>query len=229
MAIHRGMLTVPSLGQHLDIMRLKLLSLYDFLEPFGWYVSSYENWDAHTHGAFGIILTHPKWGNIRYGSTNNGIYNQSIGVDSSPEGGTINNMAGIYWNTNTHATGPGMVYVENNDCFVLHQGDLGSIPAGNEYIGKFGGSGFISGKLIGKDLYFPTTRFLGVVAEGDLIGLSGYALRRSAGGASGVFYNELIPGLSTYTRVAVLPVGEYLISGKRYYQFSTNLFALIEV
>lgn len=242
MSIHTGVLyqkSVPTF--HPDAYVEMRLALLNFLAPFGWTEAArVGNWGSYLGDAttVGIVLSHPRWGCIYWGSNVGAGTALKFGISSSSGDIRILKSTLIAWdNINTPGSiGPAVTYIEHDDYVMLKIGTAmgGGAMAGDMFFVSTGSYQFIDDRAFNSSLeqseYFcPTTRYTSSVAENSQIGLEKKLLRKFKGDSTGLLTTERLPGLVTYSYGAVLPLGEYLINGKRYYQFSTGLYVLAEI
>lgn len=244
MSIHTGVLyqkPVPVFAPDAYVeMRLALLH---FLAPFGWTEKTrVGDWVNFSGGSTtqGIVLLHPKWGCIYWGSSVQPGTFLMLGISSSSGDGRIFKTISTYveWRNSglSGSIGPVVTYIEHDNHATLKIGSTanGGVMAGDIFFVSTGSYQFLDDRVFNSSLeqsdYFcPTTRYTSSIAENSQIGLGKNVLRKFKADSTGFLTTEPLPGLAAYSYGSVLPVGEYLINGKRYYQFSTNLYVLAEI
>lgn len=215
------------------------LALLHFLAPFGWTeVARVGDWVSFPRTVpTGIVLSHPKWGCIYWGSNGEYANYLALGISSSSGDDLIFELTSVYvlWNYSAlGGTGPAVTYIEHDNYAVLKISTTIGVMSGNMFFASTGSYQFLDKRVFNSareqtDYFCPTTRYTSSIPEDLQIGLEKNVFRKFSGDSTGLLTIKPIPGFVTYSYGSVLPVGEYLINGKRYYQFSTNLYVLAEI
>ena len=237
MSIHTGVLYQQPTSSEKEGRTEMRLALLHFLAPFGWTeearVGDWVNFPGGT--PTGIILSHPKWGCIYWGDNGEQTNYFILGIPSISGDDIISGSAGAFvtWNFSySGSTGPAVTYIKHDNHAVLRI----SMATGsnNMFFVSTGSYQFVDRRVFNSareqtDYFCPTTRYTSSIPEDLQIGLEKNVFRKFSADSTGFLTIKPIPGLVTYSYESVLPIGEYLINGKRYYQFSVNLYVLAEI